>query len=71
MTLLRMNRLLSETSLHSLGRSVGLSATELSRVERKLINPSPRMVSALQDHFGVSIAHLLSTADLPARHNPS
>ena len=65
MTYMRQSRLLAETSLHVLARQVGLDASEISRIERRLIDPTPRMVSALEEHFGVSIGHLLAEAAVP------
>lgn len=62
MTRLRLTRILSELSLHSVAKATGLDATELSRLERRLIEPTPRMIRALERHFGTSVTDLLAEA---------
>jgi transcriptional regulator with XRE-family HTH domain len=61
-TLLRHLRRLREISLDQLRADTGINVSTLSRVERRLIDPTPDQRDALAKYFDVPASDLLSDA---------
>ena|GEM_PF-6764234 len=59
MTRLRLYRLLAECDIISEARRLGTNSSDLSRVERGVIPPTPKIARALEKRHGLTVSHLL------------
>lgn len=67
MTRLRLYRLLAERDIITEARRLGTNSSDLSRVERGVIPPTPKIAKALERRHGRAVSDLLEnvTAKLP------
>lgn len=59
MTRLRLYRLLAERAIITEARRLGTNSSDLSRVERGVIPPTPKIARALEKKYGRPISDLL------------
>jgi len=63
LTRLKLNRVLGQRGLHQEATALGLDASELSRLERRIIEPTPRMIEALERFYKRPIDELLDNIE--------